>query len=172
MYQSKLSDLHSKDSIVSKVPRRSRKAAAMPPKAVELGRTRQTQQVRELHRHVAVPPWLKSLLNIQKGAKVIFAVVVGTIPIVYGYTVYTQDQWKNQHGQLNRLRAREQQQVVMNENLKYQMAETAEHSNSGLVSPTPDRMVFIAPAPARPFKQRPQTPVANPNPELPTPQGY
>ncbi len=172
MYQSKVSDLHSKDSIVSKVPRRSRKAEVMPTKTVELRRTRQEQQVRQLHRNVAVPPWLKSLLNIQKGAKVIFAVVLGTIPIVYGYTVYTQDQWKSQHGQLNRLRAREQQQVVMNENLKYQMAETAEHSNSGLVAPTPDRMVFVSPAPARPLKQRPQTPTVNPNPELQTPQGY
>jgi hypothetical protein len=172
MYQSKSSDLHSPASIASKVPRRSRKAAAMPTKAVELGRTRQEQQVRELHRHVNVPPWLKSLLNLQKGAKVVFAVVVGTIPIVYGYTVYTQDQWKIQHGQLNRLRAREQQQVVMNENLKYQMAETAENSNSGLVSPTPDRMVFVSPAPARPLKQRPQTPAVNPNPPTQTPQGY
>jgi cell division protein FtsL len=171
MYQSKVSDLHSKASTVSKVPRRSRKAEAMP-RAAAASRTRQEQQVRELHRNVAVPPWLKSLLNLQKGAKVIFAVVLGTIPIVYGYTVYTQDQWKNQHGQLNRLRAREQQQVVMNENLKYQMAETAEHPSSGLVAPTPDRMVFVAPAPARPLKQRPQTPIANPNPELQTPQGY
>jgi cell division protein FtsL len=172
MYQSKVSDLHSKASITSKVPRRSRKAEAMPPKAVEVGRVRPEQQVRQLHRHVAAPPWLKSLLNIQKGAKVVFAVVVGTIPIVYGYTVYTQAQWKNQHGQLNRLRAREQQQVVMNENLKYQMAETAEQSNSSLVPPTPDRMVFVSPAPARPLKQRSHPPAANPNPQLQTPQGY
>jgi cell division protein FtsL len=172
MYQSNSSDPHSPASITSKVPRRSRKAEAMPTKAAELGRTRPAQQVRELPRNVNVPPWLKSLLNLQKGAKVIFAMVLGTIPIVYGYTVYTQDQWKSQHGQLNRLRAREQQQVVMNENLKYQMAETAERSNSGLVAPTPDRLVFISPAPARPLKQRPQTPPVNPNPELQTPQGY
>lgn len=150
--------------MTSKVPRRS--------KAVESGRDRQEQQVRQLHRNVPIPPWLKSLLKIQQGAKVIFALVVGTIPIVYGYTVYTQDQWKNQHGQLNRLRAKEQQQIVMNENLKYQQAEAAEQNKSGFVAPTPDRMVFITPAPARPLKQRPQTPTTNPNPELQTPQGY
>lgn len=143
----------------------------MPTKAVELGR-RQEQQVRQLHRNVAVPPWLKSLLKVQNGAKVVFAVVVGTIPFVYGYTVYTQHQWKNQHGQLNRLRAKEQQQTVMNENLKHQQAEAAERANSGFVAPTPDRMVFITPAPARPLKQRPQTPAENPNPEAQTPQGY
>jgi hypothetical protein len=139
---------------------------------VELGRVRSEQQVRQLHRNVPVPAWLQSLLNLQKGAQVIFAVVLGTIPIVYGYTVYTQDLWKSQHGQLNRLKAREQQQIVVNENLKYQAAETAEHSKSGFVAPTPDRMVFVSPAPARPLKQRPQTPAANPNPELQTPQGY
>jgi hypothetical protein len=164
MYQSKVSDLHSKASTTSKVPRRS--------KAAELGRVRQEQQVRQLNRDVPVPPWLKSLLNMQKGARAVFAIVLGTIPIVYGYTVYTQDQWKSQHGQLNRLRAKEQQQVAITENLKYQAAETAEHNNSGFVAPTPDRMVFISPAPARPLKQPPQTPVMNPTPEIKTPQGY
>ncbi len=164
MYQSKVSDLHSKAATVSKVPRRS--------KAVELGRDRQAQQVRQLHQNVPTPPWLKSLLKIQEGARVIFAIVVGTIPIVYGYTVYTQDQWKNQHGQLNRLRAKEQQQIVMTENLKHQQAEAADRPNSGFVAPTPDRMVFVAPAPARPLKHRPQTPTPKPHPEIQTPQGY
>jgi hypothetical protein len=171
MYQSNSSDLHSPASITSKVPRRSRKTV-MSTKATELGRMSQEQQVRQLHRPVELPPRLKFLLDMQRGSKVIFALVLGTIPIVYGYTVYTQDQWKNQHGQLNRLRAKEQQQVVMTENLKYQAAETAEQSKNGFVAPTPDRMVFISPAPARPLKQRPQTPVANPNSEIPIPQGY
>jgi hypothetical protein len=164
MYQSKVSPLNSKAATTSKVPRRS--------KTAELGRVRQEQQVRELHQDVPVPPWLKSLLDMQKGARVVFAVILGTIPIVYGYTVYTQDQWRSQHGQLNRLRAKEQQQVAVTENLKYQAAETAERNNSGFVAPTPDRMVFIAPAPARPLKQRPQTPATNPNPEIKIPQGY
>jgi hypothetical protein len=98
------------------------------------------------------PGWLKSLLTIQRGTLVLFASAIGLSTIVYGYTVHTQDLWKSQYQQLKRLRTQETQQAVMNENLKQQLAISAQEPNSGLVAPTPDRSVFIPSAPLRPFK--------------------
>ncbi len=77
---------------------------------------------------------------------------------MYGYTARTQDLWKTQHKQLKRFQTQEQQQALMNEHLKQQLAEAAEQKNSGLVAPTPDRIVFIPSAPPRPDKSLPTPP--------------
>lgn len=98
------------------------------------------------------PGWLKSLLTIQRGTLVLFTGAIGLSAIVYGYTVHTQDLWKSQYQQLKRLRTQETQQAVMNENLKQQLAISAQQVDSGLVAPTPDRSVFIPSAPLRPLK--------------------
>ena len=98
------------------------------------------------------PGWLKSLLTIQRGTLLLFTSAIGLSAIVYGYTVRTQDLWKSQYQQLKRLRTQETQQAVMNENLKQQLAISAQNSDSGLVAPTPDRSVFIPSAPLRPLK--------------------
>jgi hypothetical protein len=105
----------------------------------------------------STPGWLKSLLTIQRGTLVLFTSAIGLSAIVYGYTVHTQDLWKSQYQQLKRLRTQETQQAVMNENLKQQLAISAQQVDSGLVSPTPDRSVFIPSAPLRPLK-----PITNP----------
>ncbi len=173
MYQSKSSDAAPKAASATKVPRRSKKV-------VELNRSQPAQAVRQLNQNSVLPPWLKSLVNLQQGAKIVFMTVLGTIPIVYGYTVYTQDLWRSQHGQLNRLQSTQQQQLVMTENINNQMAEAAEQSKSGLVAPTPARMVFIPGAQPRPLKQHPQprvgsvssTESANVDPVSQTAQGY
>jgi hypothetical protein len=127
------------------------------------------QQVRQLPRHNAVPNWLKSLLAMQKISLILFGSVLGLSAIVYGYTVYTQDTWKSRHGQLKRLQKQERQQGVMNENLKQEMAKDAEKPNSGLVSPSPDRIVVVPKAPQRPAKAlSPAVPSPSPSPS-PTP---
>jgi hypothetical protein len=100
---------------------------------------------------------LKSLQAVQRGSMAVFCSVFGLSAIVYGYTVYTQGSWKSQHSQLKRLQLQERQQAVMNENLKQQMAKTAEQPASGLVEPNPDRIVFIPSAPQRPTKPLPTT---------------
>jgi hypothetical protein len=136
----------------------------------------QQQQVRQLPRHNSVPNWLKSLLAVQRVSLILFCSILGLSTLVYGYTVYTQDTWKSQHGQLRRLQKQERQQGVMNENIKHQMAQTAEEPNSGLVSPSPDRLVIVPKAPQRPVKPRSTSPSpapsAAPNPSSKQPLGY
>jgi cell division protein FtsL len=120
--------------------------------AEEDSHTPRQQRVHKLPKNLPTPAWLKSLLSLQKGSKLIFLSIFSLTLIAYGYTAYIQDQWKEQHGKLKRLREQERQQVVINESLKYQLAEAAEKPTSGLVNPEPSRLVFLPAAPPRPFK--------------------
>jgi hypothetical protein len=119
-----------------------------------------------------LPTWLKSLLTIQRGTGILFGSVFGLSILVYGYTVYTQDLWKHQHGQLQRLQTQERQQGVMDENLKHQLAEAAEKPDSTLVPPTPKQLVFIPSAPLRPTKPVSTTAQPKTAPAPKAPLGY
>jgi hypothetical protein len=132
----------------------------------------QQQKVRQLPQHNSAPVWLKSLLTLQQGSLVLFCSIFGLSSIVYGYTVYTQDTWKSQHGQLKRLQKQERQQGVMNENLKQEMAQTAEQPRSGFVAPTPDKIVFIPSASPRPTKSVPTAQSSQPTQSSKLPVGY
>jgi hypothetical protein len=140
---------------------------------VDLNHISQAQaNVSQLPQPHPVPTWLKSLLTIQRGTGILFGSVFGSSMIVYGYTVYTQDLWRHQHGQLQRLQVQERQQGVMDENLKHQMAEAAEQPNSGLVSPTPKQLVFIPSSPSRPTKSAPKPTQSKPASAPKAPLGY
>lgn len=132
----------------------------------------QKYRVKPLSKQNAVPLWLKYLLTMQRGALAVFCSVLGLSAIGYGYTAYTQDLWKSQHGQLRRLQLQERQQAVMNENLKQDLAKKAEEPSSGLVAPNPDRIVFIPVAPQRPAKALPNHYLPQPTPTSKLPRGY
>ncbi len=136
-----------------------------------VGSNHSQQQVRQLPQPHSVPAWLRSLLTVQQGAMVLFASMLGLSAIVYGYTVYTQSLWRNQHGQLQRLQLQESQQGIMNERLKQDMAQAAEQPTSGLIAPNPDRLVFIPSAPQRPTKPLPAVPSPR-TPPSQLPLGY
>jgi hypothetical protein len=130
------------------------------------------QQISQLLQPPVAPVWLKSLLTIQQGSLIVFASLFGLSVIVYGYTVYTQDAWRTQHGQLRRLQSQERQQGVMNENLKHELAQAAEQPESGLVAPSPDRIVVIPSAQPRPTKSLPTPPVSQPIQKSQLSRGY
>lgn len=132
----------------------------------------QRQQVRQFNHQNSIPVWLQSLLTIQRVAKIAFASIFGLSLIGYGYTVYTQDVWKQQHGQLRRLQVQERQQGVMNENLKQQMAKSAEDPQSELVPPDPTQILFVPSAPPRLTKPLPAPASAQTSPTSQPPSGY
>ncbi len=136
--------LHTRQPLDTALPSRS--------KTLRLTNPQPPRQVRQVSSRQTVPIWLKSLLTIQRSVMIVFCSIFGLSAIGYGYTVYTQDLWKSQHGQLRRLQNQESQGGVMNENLKQDMAQRAESATSGLVAPTPDRNIFIPIAPQRPTK--------------------
>jgi hypothetical protein len=140
--------------------------------AVRLKQARQQQPAIQFPQQNSVPVWLRSLLTVQRSAKILFGGIFGLSLVVYGYTVYTQDLWKQQHGQLTRLQIQERQQGAMNENLKHQMAVAAEQPLNGLENPDPQKMIFITGAPQRPTKLPPAASSPKPVPESKPPLGY
>jgi hypothetical protein len=111
-------------------------------------------------------------MTIQRGTLILFTSAIGLSAIVYGYTVRTQDLWKSQYQQLKRLRTQETQQAVMNENLKQELAISAQKPDSGLVSPSPHLSVFIPSAPLRPLKPLPTLPSTPATLKSKLPMGY
>lgn len=133
----------------------------------------QQQQVRQLHSHVPAPVWLKSLLAAQKVSMLLFVIVFGLSSIVYGYTMHTQTTWRTQQDRLRRWQNQESQQGVMNENLKQELAKTAEAKGSNLVDPKPQMVVFVHGAPLRQPKSLPAKAQApKPMPASKIPSGY
>lgn len=141
--------------------------------AVRLKQAHQQQPaIHQFPQQNSVPVWLRSLLTVQRRAKILFGGIFGLSLVVYGYTVYTQDLWKQQHGQLTRLQIQERQQGAMNENLKHQMAVAAEQPLNGLENPDPQKMIFITGAPQRPTKLPPAASSPKPVTESKPPLGY
>jgi hypothetical protein len=154
-------------------PRPGSSAASPSDPSLNVAKPSQTRspQVRQFAPN-ATPAWLTSLMTIQRGTLILFTSAIGLSAIVYGYTVHTQDLWKSQYQQLKRLRTQETQQAVMNENLKQELAISAQKSDSGLVAPSPDRSVFIPSAPLRPLKAVPIPPSASATLKSKLPAGY
>jgi hypothetical protein len=151
-------------------PPRVRANSNAIPSTKTVGINAARQQVRQFPQPQSSPVWLRSLLSLHRGVKIVFGGIFGLSLIGYGFTVYTQDTWKHQHGQLKRLQVQERQQSVMTENLKHQLAATAEEPNSKLVPPAPKQILFLPSAPARPARLLPSAPTA-PTPQQP-PVGY
>lgn len=135
---------------------------------VPVSSEQQHERVRQINYHRSVPRWLRSLLTLQRGATLMFGVVFGLSAIGYGYTVYTQDVWKQQHRQLKQLQNQERQQGVMTENLNHQLAIAAEHPKNNLLPPDPKKIVFVPSASLRPSKPLPATS----QPKSAPPSGY
>jgi hypothetical protein len=87
--------------------------------------------------------WADSLEYLEKGARYLFLAMAGFSLIAYSYMVYTQDQWRVNHRQLQKLKNQESQQAIVNARLRNQAAERAEQSQSGMIDPAPNRAVFI-----------------------------
>ena len=139
---------------------------------VELNHISQlTPKVSPIPQARPIPAWLRSLFTIQHSTGLLFGSVFTLSIIVYGYTVYTQGIWKHQHGQLKRLQAQERQQGVMDENLKNQLATSAELPESGLVAPDPKKILFIPSAASRPTKPA-SAPAQSSTPAPKAPLGY
>ena len=162
MYQLKTPDRESLPE-----PQRRTSVTRAPKSPVVGVNTQSQQQIRQLPQNSA-PAWLTSLLAVQKGAAIVFCSVLGLSIVVYGYTARTQDTWKAQHKQLKRFQTQEHQKAVMAENIKQNLAQQAQKPESGLVDPSPKRMVFIPSAPQRPIKvASPAPPASAPKSKLP-----
>lgn len=129
-------------------PRRPESAAAF-----DLEPQRATPTVTTLPQPRPVPAWLKFLIKVQQGSTVMTLLLTGTVLVIYGWTVFTQQRWGHEYRRWGALQKHEQQLMATNEVLKNQMAQQAEVPKTGLVAPNPSSMIFLIPAAPRPAVQ-------------------
>lgn len=106
--------------------------------------------VRQLPIQDRPPQWLRSLLLIQQASVVATFVLAGSVLAVYGWTVYSQQLWGKEYQKLENLRRSERQFATNSEVLKNQIVKQSERPDAGMVPQSPDNLVFLKPAPARP----------------------
>lgn len=94
----------------------------------------------------AVPLWLLRLYTFHRYSTVLAFLLVASTLAVYGWTVYSQELWSQSYRRLQSLQRHERLLMTTNATLTNKMAESAEQPTAGLVSPTPQGMIFLHPA--------------------------
>jgi hypothetical protein len=123
--------------------------------------------VRPLPQPRPLPSWVRLLVRLQKTSSILTFLLMGSVLAVYGWTVFTQQQWGQEYRRWEALQKREQQLMATSEVLKNQMAQQAEEPKVGLIAPNPSTMIFLSPAPLRPAVQvELSTPAPIPNKPL------
>ena len=124
--------------------------------------------VRQLPDREKPPQWLRSLLLTQQVSVLATFVLAGAVLAVYGWTVYSQQLWGKEYSRLEQLRRNERQITASGEVLKNQIANQSNRPGAGLVPQSPDSLIFLKTAPARP-----DHPVSASSPSSPVaPLGY
>jgi hypothetical protein len=115
--------------------------------------------------------WVGLVDRLEAGARYLFLGMAALSFLAYGYMVQTQDQWQNQHRQLQKLRNQETQQAIINARLRNQAAELAE-KDSSMINPDPQRAVFL-PIDSQPVKATAKAPTPTTNTtDISAPIGY
>ena len=93
----------------------------------------------------AAPLWLLRLYTFHRYSTVLAFLLVASTLAVYGWTVYSQELWSKSYSRLQKLQRHERLLTTTNATLTNKMAEEAEQPAAGLISPTPQGMIFLPP---------------------------
>ncbi|MEH2436845.1 MAG: hypothetical protein V7K25_21830 [Nostoc sp.] len=110
----------------------------------------------------AAPLWLLRLYTFQRYSTVLAFLLVASTLAVYGWTVYSQELWSKSYRRLQNLQRHERLLTTTNATLTNKIAQEAEQPTAGLVSPTPQGMIFLSPASRSP---KPASSNTTPNPQ-------
>ena len=114
-----------------------------------------SQSVERLPSKRSLPLWLRTLLFLQRSSSVASFCLISVTLALYAWTVYSQQRWSQEYRKLETLQRNERHLTATNEAIKNQLAQQAERPDAGLVAPNPANMLFLSPAPQRPFKAAP-----------------
>ncbi|MDJ0677162.1 MAG: hypothetical protein QNJ36_17575 [Calothrix sp. MO_167.B42] len=89
------------------------------------------------------PRWLIRFFTLYRYSCLGTFLLVVAVLVVYGWTVYSQKLWGQNYRKLQELQRDERQLTKTNEVLKNKMAQEAEKPNAGLLSPTPNKTIFL-----------------------------
>ncbi|MEH2245057.1 hypothetical protein [Nostoc sp.] len=107
--------------------------------------------------------WLLRLYTFHRYSTVLAFLLVASTLAMYGWTVYSQELWSQSYRRLQNLQRHERLLTTTNATLTNKMAEEAEQPTAGLVSPTPQGMIFLPPASHSP---KPASSKTTPNSEM------
>ncbi|CAN1209490.1 Cell division protein FtsL [Tumidithrix helvetica PCC 7403] len=122
---------------------------------------------------VPLPAWLQFLVAIQKLS--ITSTVMLTVGVfgIYGWTVYAQESWNNQHKKLEQLQRQERQLTSAEASLSYDLIKKFQTQPGELVRESPERSIFLESAPTRPNRAPAPVPAdTDTKAKSPTPVGY
>lgn len=107
------------------------------------------ESVRKLPIRRALPPWLKLLMNLQRGSVIVTFVLMTAALVVYGSTIYMQQHWSKGYNKLKTMQRSERQMIAAEGLIKNQLIQQAEQPGSGLVPRTAEHTIVLEPAPER-----------------------
>ncbi|MBU7581337.1 MAG: hypothetical protein KAF91_00220 [Nostoc sp. TH1S01] len=143
---SSVSSLPDRSAVVS--PKRRRRTAKNSAVPATTGLQELTSsKVSHVPTAEVLPSWLLRLYTVHRYSSVVTFLLVAVALVVYGWTVYSQELWNQEFRRLQNLQRNERQLTTTNAMLKNKMAEEAEQPSAGLVSPTPDKTIFLPSAP-------------------------
>ena len=117
------------------------------------------------------PRGLRLLVLAQRGSFIGAAVVTAAALTLYGWTVYSQQQWSRQYSRFKMLQLHEQRLVTATGALEAQVLQSSDNTDSTLQPILPGDVVELAPAPLRPAAPSPPPPVSQ-TWTAPQPIGY
>jgi hypothetical protein len=113
--------------------------------------SRATRQAQE-------PLLLRLILFLQHSSSAIAFALVGAVLLAYASTVYIQQQWSEEYRKLESLQREMRNLTAADAIFKENLAQQAEQPETGLVMPTPDNNIYLAPSQVQPTaKPAPKT---------------
>ncbi len=104
-----------------------------------------------------LPLWLRLLITTQKLSIAATVSLTVSVFIIYGWTVYAQEQWNQQYKKLELLQRQERQLTNAAGSFNNEMLQSIQKKPGDLVRESPEKSIFLQAAPLRPKREVPST---------------
>ena len=104
-----------------------------------------------------LPLWLRLLMSTQKLSIVVTVLLTLSVFVIYGWTVYAQEQWNQQYKKLEQFKRQERQLTTAESSFNNELIRSAEKNPGELVRERPEQSIFLQAAPLRPKRDLPAT---------------
>ncbi|WP_150107027.1 hypothetical protein [Halothece sp. PCC 7418] len=105
------------------------------------------RQWRNQNQKKTIPLFVRVLLLLQRTSGLVALGAIALSLIMYGLQFRNQQVWNQEYEELQRLQRYERNVIGINEALKEQIALSGSTKNQGWVTLTPDRNIYLEPAP-------------------------
>ena len=102
-----------------------------------------------------LPLWLRVLMTTQKLSIAATVLLTISVFVIYGWTVYAQEQWNQQFKKLEQLNRQERQLTNAAGSFDNEMLQSVQKKPGDLVRESPEKSIFLQAAPLRPKREVP-----------------